>query len=332
MPAIAASAQQYGVRFYWHLGDFRANYNIDEDISRRPEYQSKSLALSLEDYRRMAWQDFKDHQLMPFDPVPVFLGIGNHELGDPLNVVHTRDEYIDAFRKWLDQPPIAQTRLADDPSDSKPQTHYHWQESGVDFINMDNASNDQFDARQMAWFRRVAARDESDPKVLTIVVGMHKALPDSLSFSHSMSETNAPLPIDSGREVYRELLKAHSQASKNVYILASHSHFYMDGIFNTEYWRENGGVLPGWIVGTAGAQRYMLPDDWRQANLAIQHVYGYLLATVNPRAGEGESADGSIRFEFKLLNKSDVPPQIEQRFSPALVDFCFDQNVSNKRL
>ena len=56
--------------------------------------------------------------------------------------------------------------------------------------------------------------------------------------------------IESGRRVYNDLLKTQNEAHKRVYVLASHSHYFMDGIFNTDYWRANGGVLPGWIVGT----------------------------------------------------------------------------------
>jgi hypothetical protein len=168
--------------------------------------------------------------------------------------------------------------------------------------------------------------------VQSIVLGMHKALPDSISYTHSMSEAMNITSISSGREVYRELLKAQNEAHKHIYIIGSHSHFFMDNTFNTNFWKGNGGVLPGWIVGTAGAQRYALPEDWRSADLAIQHVYGYLLGIVNPRANEGEAPDGRIRFEFKLLNKSDVPAPVEKRFSPELVDFCFDQNASFKPL
>jgi len=72
-----------------------------------------------------------------------------------------------------------------------------------------------------------------------------------------MAET--PDGVASGRHVYADLLKAQNDAHKRVYILASHSHFFMDDIFNTAYWHANGGVLPGWIVGTAGAVRYPLP-------------------------------------------------------------------------
>ena len=334
MPAIADGARRDGANFYWHLGDFRAGSFVDEDIARRPE--NKSQKFTGEQYLKIEWQDFIDNQIAPFGPVPVFLGIGNHE-----NPGHTkangtyaenRADYVKTFRRWLDADPIRQARQADDRGDSGVKPYYHWTERGIDFVTLDNASDDQFDEDQMKWIHEVLAKDESDPKVQTIVLGMHKALPDSISYVHSMSESMNVTSISSGREVYRELLKAQNESHKHVYVLASHSHFFMDNTFNTNFWNGNGGVLPGWIVGTAGAQRYQLPDGWRQANLAIQHAYGYLLGTVNPRASEDEAGDGTIRFEFKLVNKSDVPAAVDHRFGGPLIDFCFDQNASMKPL
>ena len=332
MPAIAEGARRDGARFYWHLGDFRAGSHVDEDIAQRPEYKSRTLSEG--EYLKLEWQDFIDNQLAPFGSIPVFLGIGNHE-----NHGHTRlngsfaenrADYVKTFHRWLDAEPIRQARQEDGDSTIKP--YYHWTDHGIDFVTLDNATDDQFDDEQMKWVHKVLAKDESDPKVHSIVLGMHKALPDSISYTHSMSEAMNVTSISSGREVYRELLKAQNDAHKHVYIIASHSHFFMDNTFNTSFWKGNGGVLPGWIVGTAGAQRYPLPEGWREADLAIQHVYGYLLGIVNPRADEGSPADGTIRFEYKLLNKSDVPPAVEQRFSPNLVDFCFDQNASTRPL
>ncbi|MFM9735736.1 hypothetical protein, partial [Streptomyces niveiscabiei] len=78
---------------------------------------------------------------------------------------------------------------------------------------------------------------------------MHEALPDSIAFGHSMSESGKATAVDSGRAIYAKLLHVQNVAKKHVYVLASHSHFYLDGLFNTEYWHEHGGVLAGWLVG-----------------------------------------------------------------------------------
>jgi hypothetical protein len=92
----------------------------------------------------------------------------------------------------------------------------------------------------------------------------------------------------------------------------------MDGTFNTEYWRTHGGVLPGWIVGTAGAVRYLLPENWKDARAAETNVYGYLLGTVEP--------DGEIRLDFQKLNETDVPAAVVSRFTPEFAHWCFAEN------
>ena len=118
------------------------------------------------------------------------------------------------------------------------------------------------------------------------------------------------------------LLKAQDEAHKRVYVLASHSHYFMDGIFKTEYWRANGGVLPGWIIGTAGAVRYALPPEKVNANAAETNVYGFLLATVEP--------DGTIHFAFQKLTPADVPSPVTERYTPEFVRWCFQENSAAK--
>ncbi|MGH9684884.1 MAG: hypothetical protein ACRD4S_14885 [Candidatus Acidiferrales bacterium] len=310
MPAIAAGAKQRGASFYWHLGDFRAIYKFDEDMQHQPENVAKPMVII--DYERRAWNDFLQNQIAPFGDLPVFLGIGNHETIPP----KTRDQYIIQFADWLDSPVLRAQRLKDDPHSHALTTYYHWIQRGVDFINLDNATADQFDRAQMAWFKKTLRADESNPEVHTIVLGMHEALPESISKGHSMNES--PTGTESGREVYADLLKAQNDAHKHVYILASHSHFYMEGIFNTEYWRANGGVLPGWIVGTAGAERYALPTGSDKARAAKTNVYGYLLGSVKP--------NGVIDFAFRQLNESDIPAAVTERYSQQFVHWCFAEN------
>jgi hypothetical protein len=190
---------------------------------------------------------------------------------------------------------------------------------GVDFINLDNASADQFDSAQMKWFNAILKRDTADSSIRTIVVGMHKALPGSLGSSHSMDES--PQGLYSGRCVYKSLSKASAREHKQVYVVASHSHFYMDNVYDTDFWHKHAeSVLPGWIVGTAGAIRYRLPSG--APPTSETDVYGYLLATVN--AG---GAPGTIRFEFKRIpTREDIPADTLKKFSPDLVDFCFNEN------
>jgi len=311
MPAVAAGANANAAAFYWHLGDFRAIYDFDQDIlAERRVAGSPPLAIS--DYFKVAWDDFLRSQIAAFGKTPVFLAIGNHELVSP----KSRAEYIAQFADWIDAAPIQSQRLKDNPEDHRIRTYYHWIQNGVDFFALDNASGDQFDAEQVAWLERAVNRDLADPAVTTIVAGMHAALPDSLASDHSMSDWAQG--EQSGRRVYAALIKAQ-KAGKKVYVLASHSHFYMAGIFDSPYLRSRGGVLPGWIIGTTGAVRYALPSGAAQAKEAKTNVYGYLLASVN--------ADGSIGFEFKEIKEPDIPAPVVARYTSAFVHECFTGNI-----
>ncbi len=310
MPGIAAGALQQKISFYWHLGDFRKSSDFDEDMQHEPEHLAKPMGIS--EYEKTAWDDFIQNQIVPFGSVPVFLGIGNHELVPP----HTREEYMAQFADWLDSPVLREQRLRDDPKDHRLKFYFHWIESGVDFVTLDNALFDQFDDAQVNWFEKVLRADESNAEIHTVVLGMHRALPDSISAGHSMNESAQG--TESGRRVYKDLLEAQNSAHKRVYVLASHSHYFMDNIFNTQYWRANGGILPGWIVGTAGAVRYPLPENSKDARVAQTNVYGYLLGTVEP--------DGEIHFEFQRITEPDIPAKVTSRFKPEFVHWCFAEN------
>jgi hypothetical protein len=339
MPEIAAGVTHDGAQFYWHLGDFRAIYMMDEDFANNNLHaglNSHGLAPS-STYLLLAWPDFIAHQILPFGSLPVFLGIGNHEMVKP----KTREEYLSQFSIWLNSVPVQKQRDADYKWDWKTTTYYHWKWNGIDFINLDNATGDQFDEEQLNWFETVLAWDSTkDSPVHTIVVGMHKALPGSLSDAHSMSETEAGLK--SGRRVYEDLLKMRdgkflnekgdAAAKKNIYVLASHSHFYMHDIFESEYWKKFGadhlgseaaGVLKGWIVGTAGAQRYLPPMDPEASKRTILHQYGYLLGIVGQ--------DGKIDFVFKPIDRASVTAEVSGRYSPQFIDWCFDENAQKAK-
>jgi hypothetical protein len=316
MPGIAAAVRQSGAAFYWHLGDFRAIYNFDEDMQHQPQYIAKPLTIS--QYLSVAWDDFIEKQIAPFGDTPVFLGIGNHDTIPP----KTREQFLIQFADWLNQPALQQQRLSDDPRARKLTTYFHWTRSGVAFINLDNATPDQFDSQQLIWFEKILQLDLANPRIHSIVVAMHEALPNSLSESHAMDQF--PTGIESGRRVYADLLKAQNEAHKRLYVLASHSHYFMDGIFNTAYWREHdehGRVLPGWIIGTAGAVRYALPPEKVDAKAAATNVYGFLLGTVQP--------SGEINFAFHQLNESDVPQTVVETYKPEFVHWCFAENSAS---
>ena len=323
MPAISRSVLAHDVEFYWHLGDFRVGYAIDEDMQDRSDGK-----LSLEEYLRTAWDDFLANQVDPFDPLTVHLGVGNHELylhgttKEDERLSHS--EFIAKFRKGLGESKTA---------------YYRWKLRHVDFINLDNSFNDGFEEDQMAWLETVLKEDRSDDDVHAIVVGMHRALPNSLACGHSMNGDPSSSAEDnlksltSGRRTYENLWDFQRTTRKPVYVLASHSHLYMEDIFNTAYWNnknegdktilekgkeKEGRTLKGWLVGTAGAKRYRLPDNLPPDTPAISYAYGYLLATVSP--------DGTIQFEFKQITEDDVPTNVWGKFSRKFVDSCFLAN------
>jgi len=315
MPAIAKSASRDGAKFYWHLGDWRAIYKFDEDMVQAATMDGKSL--QLQSYLLTAFQDAIDNQLKPFEKmgIPVYVGIGNHETIWPM----TRKAFVNAFRGYLDMDAIRVQRVLDDQYTFQPpvETYYHVVDRGVDFITLDNGSCDMFDPQQMSWLTALLDRDAADAAIKTVVVGMHEALPDSRSCGHSMS--NYPRQRETGRQVYHLLLELRDKYQKQVYVLASHSHFVMDNVYDTAYWRANGGVLTGWIVGTSGAVRYELPDGVTPGPNTKTDVYGYLLGTVSP--------NGSIAFKFRELTLDDIPDEVIKRYSKSFVeDFCFKKN------
>lgn len=298
MPAIAASVGATQAQFYWHLGDFRKIYDFDEDMQAVKAY-------TILDYENAAWPDFIAQQVTPFTK-QVFLAVGNHEVVQPKGL----PQWLGQFADWLTQPEIVAQRLKDDPTDHQLKAYYHVIRNGVDFITTDSSAY-AFDNNQLSWITARINADVADPTIKTIVVGGHAALPHSLSCDHSMNQTAAG--EQSGTTVYKQLLAAQ-KAGKKVYLLASHSHFYQTNIFDTDYWRNNGGVLPGWIIGTAGAVRYRLPNP----NQGRTDVYGYLLATVSP--------DGSISFDFKEIDRNAVPAATVTRYGDKLVNWCFTDN------
>ena len=308
MPGIAATALKRQVAFYWHLGDLRAIANFDEDMQHQREHVAKPLGVS--EYLTQAWPDFIESQILPFGQIPFLVGIGNHEVVPP----KTREEFLAQFADWLDTPGLRDQRLKDDPQDHRLKTYYHFVDRGISFYFLDNASNEQFDATQLRWFERVLTKDEADPAITTVVAGMHKALPDGYN-DHSMNESATA--AEAGRRVYGDLLAAQNVARKHVYVLASHQHFYMEDAYDTPYWRSHGGVLPGYVVGTAGAVRYALPTPSPQ--VAMTNVYGSLLASVQ-RGGE-------IRFRFERLTEADIPPATTARFGQEFVHWCFVNNT-----
>ncbi|HZT60575.1 MAG TPA: hypothetical protein VFA21_18365 [Pyrinomonadaceae bacterium] len=318
VPKIAASIEQARsqtpAEFYWHLGDLRALYREDCDILLRrdptakcpPDANKGTDKYPFGLYLEEAWDDFIQNQITPFGRTPYVLGIGNHEL-----INRPRDYFVCKFGRWLDEEPIA-SQLRSDAKLGIPSvpggTYYHFVKRGADFIYLDNADFDaSFGDTQLAWLEKVLAADARDRKVKTIVVGMHAALPYSCGFRHAMDRSVRG--VNTGLRAYDMFVRSQERDGKRVYVLASHSHFFAEDIYDTPM--HKGHVLPGWIVGTAGAEQYRVrPTD--------RIRYGYMLVGVRD--------DGTISTEFKEVKRED-PPRARDAADEAIADFCFNRNM-----
>jgi hypothetical protein len=319
MPAIAAQSAKFSPSFYWHLGDLRAIYKIDEDIWFAASNDDRSLTCS--EYEDIAWDDFIEHQIKAFGRTPFYLGIGNHETIPP----KTENEFRKTFAEWIDPPLLRQQRAKD--KTAEPELYYHWIQGGVDFIYLDNALG-YFDADQLTWLEKRIDAARTNARIKSLVVGMHEALPDSIVNSHSMGDQGPNSPgSKSGGKAYTMLAGFHADTNKPVYVLASHLHTYVDHIFETPGLTANGAKpLPGWVVGTAGAVRYALtgPDGTPlpASPSALTDVYGYLVGTVSEK--------GTVQFSFREIHESDVPQKVRDRYTNALIPWCFAHNSQNK--
>ncbi len=309
MPAIAADVRAEGDQFYWHLGDFRlmsANA-YDQDMEA---LQPAGHKLTHEEYYATAWDDFINHQLVSFGDVPVYLTRGNHDSHEPM----TRDGYTSKFEKYLNWPDVQATRKADGVEAAPLGPWYHWVRDGVDFISLDNATHDEFTDAQLKWLRGVIDRDLKPESGIRAIVGaMHEALPESTGKQHAMDDWE--LGIKSGEKVYEWFFQAQ-QAGKHVYLLASHSHYYSPRVFESKYWTERKEVVPGWIMGAAGARRGKLPADADPTSKT--NIYGYLQATVNP--------DGTINFKLHELSEQDLKDHKWPNAPDEAIHECFVHN------
>jgi hypothetical protein len=308
MPAIAAKVKAEHDAFYWHLGDFRWMSRPDQDlIAMLPA--GKSVAT--DEYRRIAWDDFLTHQMASFGSTPVFLGRGNHENVAPM----TREGYIQKFSSFLDRPEIAAQRKNDGAQAAPLGPWYHWMHEGVDFITLDNSSRDEFSDAQLKWLRGVLDRDLApDSGIRAIVAGMHEALPHSSGAEHAMDDW--ALGERTGELVYTWFYDAQA-AGKHVYLIASHSHYYSPDVFNTYYWRQHANiVVPGLIIGAAGAYRYALPRDAHKG--AKTHIYGFVQGSVH--------ADGQIDFALREISEEDMK---QSRWPNAPLDAIHECVINN---
>ncbi len=309
MPVIAQRTKAAQAKFYWHLGDLRALSGPDEDYTGL--HRKEPAALTKEAYLKAAWGDFEQNQVAAFNGTPFFLGIGNHE-----TIGRTQAQFVEQFKKLLDIEPIRRQREADDPNDHTVRSYYHWKEGGVDFINLDNA-NSVFDDAQLAWAMKVIAADETDAGVKIVMVGMHESLPDSYSRDHSMNQGSDKGA--SGKALYKRLIELRRKTGKPVHVFSSHSHYFLTDIYNTGAWQFSEGVLPGWLIGTAGAQHYAVPPEVKSFATWAENQYGYAVVRVTP-------STGAVAVRFVPVNRQDLVPGTIGKFGQDAVNFCFTKN------
>jgi hypothetical protein len=307
MPAIASHVKAEKDVFYWHLGDFRWMSLEDQDMEAM---QPAGSHLSHADYQQTAWDDFLTHQMAAFGDTPVFLGRGNHENVKPM----TREGYIEKFATFLERPEIEAQRAADGAWAAPIGPWYHWTRDGVDFITLDNASQEEFTDAQLKWLRAVLDHDLAPGSgIRTIVAGMHEALPHSTGSNHAMDDWE--LGERTGEEVYTWFADAQT-AGKHVYLIASHSHYYSPYVYATPFWKQAGKVVPGWIIGAAGAHRYKLPADADPASKT--HIYGYMRGTVH--------GNGTIDFRLHELSEQEL---IQNRWANAPLEAIHECYIHN---
>jgi 3',5'-cyclic AMP phosphodiesterase CpdA len=246
-----------------------------------------------------------------FRGLPVFVVRGNHDTKAPM----TRNGFIEKFRPFLDRPEIAAQRRKDGTDAAPIGPWYHWVERGVDFITLDNSTTDEFSDSQLTWLRAVLDHDLAPGSgVRTIVVGAHEALPHSTASDHAMDDWN--LGRQTGELVYGWLYDLQA-AGKHVYVIASHSHYYSPDIYNTTFWRQyTNSVVPGIIVGTAGAFRLPMPVNVASGSKSM--VYGFLRATVH--------TDGTVDFSFQQLNEEDLQNSKWPNAPADAIHECFIHN------
>ncbi len=308
MPAIATKVKAEKDAFYWHLGDFRWISSKDQDLAAM---EPAGTHMSHAEYQQMAWDDFLTHQMASFGSFPVFLGRGNHETVRPM----TREGYISKFGAFLNRDEIRKQRARDGAWAAPIGPWYHWTSKGVDFITLDNSGHDEFTDEQMKWLRAVLDHDLARGSgIRTIVAGMHEALPHSTGSNHAMDDWERG--ENTGEKVYTWFYEAQ-KAGKHVYLIASHSHYYSPNVYDTLFWKSRSNeVVPGWIIGAAGAHRYALPKDADPSSKT--HIYGYLRGTVH--------SDGSIGFSLRELSEQDL---IQNRWPNAPLDAIHDCYIHN---
>ncbi len=298
MPAIARHSAKFAPAFYWHLGDLRAIYKIDEDMAFAA--QNRGEVLTCDNYQRRAWSDFVENQIAAFGDMPFYVGIGNHEVIPPKNEEAFKRHFFD----WLSLPRLQSQRQLD-REPPLPEAYFHWIQGGVDFIYLDNASN-FFSDDQQTWLIRRLQSATSNPEVKSVVVGMHEALPDSIANYHSMGDNaTEPRARPSGENIYKALLAFRDKSQKPVYVLATPLPFLYGRYLRYAQDEGKRRQAPPRLDCRYRWSGALSAARWRPAHGEDGHLRIPAGARFHPR-------DDPVSFEE--VRESDVPQHVQQRY------------------
>src|SRR6202012_1232789 len=89
----------------------------------------------------------------------------------------------------------------------------------------------------------------------------------------------------------------------------------------TAAWQAKGGVLPGWLIGTAGAEHYSVPPEGKSFTTWAENEYGDAVGRVTPGGGAH-----SIDVQFVPVKSKDLDSGATSEFGADAIDFCFSGN------
>lgn len=316
MPAIAAASRAQHAAFHWHLGGFRHGSKVDKDALFLRVMQTPGGVPGILDYAGVAQGDVREHQIKLFAGERIYTTFGAPEEERPL----TKYQFQITLREQFEYPELVAQRAAD--GDRLANGHglsppyYHWRERNVEFISIDTSSERWPEPAQQRWIERVVTRAIVDERIRTVVVATHEPLPHS----RALEVDCPPRAVVERREGLYQTFARVAAAGKRIYLLSASQHYFLNDLYATPYWQsaEHGAVvLPGVMVGTAGAERMLAPGSPPDA---APGDYGYLRAEV--------AADGEIRFAFVPLTRAELENAPGSDFEPGLGKACSEGNIA----
>ena len=140
---------------------------------------------------------------------------------------------------------------------------------GLHFVALDNVTDSDFGAEQLAWLEQDLKKARSDPNTKHIVVGMHKPLADNCTGGHSMAEGGS-----AGRQDSQKALAMFQQYGVSM-VLASHVHQFAQfkqGGIQTYITGGLGAHLRGCDCGDCQAFHHLLQLDVSESDIRVSVI------------------------------------------------------------